>query len=71
MQSGKALYRLDSLKPNVCSVWNYGKTNSVVALVDIIGVMVKMITVRGQTVLFDRDVVVLYHVQTREIYQSV
>ena len=44
---------------------------SMIRMADIQNVRAKMITVRGQAVLLDRDVAALYQVQTREINQAV
>ena len=45
--------------------------NEIVALSDIMDVKSKMIIVRGQPVLLDRDVVALYGVQTKHVNQAV
>ena len=46
------------------------KTNDVSAL-DINAVQSRMLTIRGQQVLLDRDVAALYGVETKEINQAV
>ena len=45
--------------------------NGIVAISDIIDVKSKMIVVRGQSVLIDRDVATLYGVETRALNQAV
>lgn len=46
-------------------------TNEVVAPSDILDVKSKMITIRGQQVLLDRDIAALYGVETRALNQAV
>ena len=45
--------------------------NEVVSISDILNVKSKMIVVRGQSVLIDRDVATLYGVETRALNQAV
>ena len=46
-------------------------SNAMVANTDILDVKSKMIVVRGESVLLDRDVAALYGVETKHINQAV
>ena len=46
-------------------------SNAIVANIDVLDVKSKMIVVRGESVLLDRDVAALYGVETKHINQAV